>query len=53
MFANFFFDPFSFTNNCFQMLNVKMLNDSGVIYKKFVNKYYVINFAKLSWKTAV
>ena len=43
MFANFFLDPFSFINNCFQMLNVKIASVSGVIYIKFVNKDYMIN----------
>ena len=38
MFPNFFLNPFSFINNCFQMLNVKMASVSGVMYIKFVNK---------------
>ena len=38
MFANFFLNPFSFINNCFQTLNVKIASVSGVIYIKFVSK---------------
>ena len=38
MFANFFLDPLSFINNCFQMLIVKIASVSGVVYIKFVNK---------------
>ena len=38
MFANFFLDFFSFINNCFQMLNVKIASVSGAVYIKSVNK---------------
>ena len=44
MFTNFFLNAFSFINNCFQKLN---LNDNlcfwSYIYKKFLNKDYMIN----------
>ena len=43
MLANFFLNPFSFINNYFQMLNVKIASVSGVIYIKFVNKDEIIN----------
>ena len=43
MFTNFFLGAFSFTKNCFQMFNVKIVSVSGIIYIKFVNEDWMIN----------
>ena len=43
MFTNFLLNAFSFIDNCFQMLSVKIAPVSRVTYIKFLNEDYMIS----------